>query len=606
MASWSAGPPPADRPEGSSYKGGASVIVRRMDKRGRGARRPWHWPLALMLVLSLLSGGAMALGLGQIRVLSAPGQPLLAEIPIISNEPGELENARARLASPETFARVGLQPPSGLVNDLQFEITADAQGRAVVRVTSSAPVDVPALGFLVEVDWGQGRLVREYSALVAAPQTAAAIEQPVIEAPRALPSDAIVREPAPAPAPVEAPAQAQADAPPPAPAPAPRPAPAVASAAPGDPLARVERGQTLSQIAAGMDRGGHSLDQAMLALLRANPEAFIGGNIHRVRSGAVLRMPGADDFNRTDAGAAAALVREQTAQWRQAARPLLQPADAGAAPVAATPAAAPAPAPAVAAAAAGARLEIAPAAAAAGTQATESGLGAGGEGDMLANEQLRQAREDLATRDSELQELRSRVEEMEKLQQQQLKLIELKDSELAAAQEALARSNAATPVATGGEASAPVWLWGGAGLLLLAGLAWWLARRPKPLPIPVSRGSGFDAAALAAAVPQPAPDPVPDADAPEGAHAAYGDSGAGYPAGQHPDDAPSAPAWHTGAAIGLAPLNPAPAGRERLELAIAYLDLGDVATARTLLLEVAAGQDPSARDEAAQLLREIG
>ena len=99
-----------------------------------------------MLVLSLLSGGAMALGLGQIRVLSAPGQPLLAEIPIISNEPGELENARARLASPETFARVGLQPPSGLVNDLQFEITADAQGRAVVRVTSSAPVDVPALG----------------------------------------------------------------------------------------------------------------------------------------------------------------------------------------------------------------------------------------------------------------------------------------------------------------------------------------------------------------------------------------------------------------------------------------------------------------------------
>jgi pilus assembly protein FimV len=72
------------------------------------------------------------------------------------------------------------------------------------------------------------------------------------------------------------------------------------------------------------------------------------------------------------------------------------------------------------------------------------------------------------------------------------------------------------------------------------------------------------------------------------------------------------PAWHTGhagalgAAIGLAPLNPAPAGRERLELAIAYLDLGDVDTARTLLREVAAGQDPSARDEAAQLLREIG
>ncbi len=75
--------------------------------------------------------------------------------------------------------------------------------------------------------------------------------------------------------------------------------------------------------------------------------------------------------------------------------------------------------------------------------------------------------------------------------------------------------------------------------------------------------------------------------------------------------ATAAPAWHTGevaqdAAIDLAPINPAPAGRERLELAIAYLDLGDLETARSLLQEVAAGQDPVARDEALLLLREIG
>src|SRR5690606_25138834 len=88
---------------------------------------------------------------------------------------------------------------------------------------------------------------------------------------------------------------------------------------------------------------------------------------------------------------------------------------------------------------------------------------------------------------------------------------------------------------------------------------------------------------------------------------------------QHPGPAPaacsppastaardSAPAWHTGDSAAFSPLNPAPAGRERLELAIAYLDLGDAETARTLLREVLAGQDPAARDEAAQLLREIG
>lgn len=569
-----------------------------MSTRGRGATRPWHWLLAIGL--SLLSSGAMALGLGQIRVLSSPGQPLLAEIPIISNEPGELENARARLASPETFARVGLQPPSGLVSDLQFEITSDAQGRAIVRVTSSAPVDVPALGFLVEVDWGQGRLVREYSALVNAPQTAVAIEAPAIQAPQAMPSDAIVREPqAAVPAPVAAQAQDSVAAP----APAPRAA-SVASAAPGDVLARIERGQTLSQVVAGMDRGGHTLNEAMVALLRANPEAFIGGNIHRVRSGAVLRMPDASDYGQADAAAASALVREQTAQWRQSARPVQQPADAGVAPVASAAAAAPAPPPAPVAGASGARLEIAPAAAAAGSQAAESGLGAGGEGDMLANEQLRQAQEDLATRDSELQELRTRVEDLEKMQQAQLKLIELKDSELAAAQQALAQTNAASATEV---AAAPVWLWGGLGLLLVAALVWWLARRPKPLPIPGGRRGGFDAAALAAALPQSAPEPVHTGDEVEDPVHTHGQAPS-YPAPAHPDDG-AVPAWHTGAsgaAIGLAPLNPAPAGRERLELAIAYLDLGDVETARSLLHEVAVGQDPSARDEAAQLLREIG
>ena len=43
------------------------------------------------LGLALLSNAALALGLGEIKVKSQPGQPMLAEIPIISSEPGELE-----------------------------------------------------------------------------------------------------------------------------------------------------------------------------------------------------------------------------------------------------------------------------------------------------------------------------------------------------------------------------------------------------------------------------------------------------------------------------------------------------------------------------------
>ncbi len=583
--------------------------------------RPLQWLMALALLLA--SGSALALGLGQIRVLSGPGQPLLAEIPVISNQPGELENARVRLASPETFARVGLQPPAGLVRDLQFEITADAQGRAVVRVTSAAPVDVPAVAFLLEVDWGQGRLVREYSALVDVPRSATPIDAPVIEAPQGLRSDMIVRDPEPAALP---PAQSPAATPStaatpamPAGAPAPDPVPA---AIPGDMPVRVERGQTLSQVVAGMERGSYTREQAMVALLRANPEAFIGGNIHRVRAGAELRMPSAEDF--ADAASATALVREQTAQWRQLSRPVPQPAlasadDAEAAPSGTAP---PTPAPASSAATVGgARLEIAPAAAAEGTQAATSGLGSGGEGDMLANEQLRQAQEDLATRDSELQELRGRVEELEKLQQQQMQLIELKDSELAAAQQRLAQSQAGAGSGSAG------WLWPLLLLLVAAAAAgaWWVARRPKPLPIPVARGRGFDAASLTAAVPAqavqpepvavadpPSPAQVPDEPAPEWDEPIdTAGSGVQAPYAPEPDviDPPpreTAPAWHAGDAPGFTAINPSPAGRERLELAVAYLDLGDVETARTLLREVVAGQDPAARDEAAQLLRDIG
>ncbi|WP_441365737.1 type IV pilus assembly protein FimV, partial [Xanthomonas sp. SHU 199] len=147
------------------------------------------------MLLLACSQAALALGLGDIRVLSKPGEPFLAEIPVISNEPGELERARVALASPATFARVGLERPQGLVSDLQFRFTQTRKGRAVIQVSSRMPVDVPSLSFLIEVDWGQGRLIREYSALIDAPNTAAAIDAPAIDAPAAAqPSDRIARE----------------------------------------------------------------------------------------------------------------------------------------------------------------------------------------------------------------------------------------------------------------------------------------------------------------------------------------------------------------------------------------------------------------------------
>lgn len=453
-----------------------------MNKRAKGAKRPLTYLSAALLALA--SSSALALGLGDIRVLSKPGQPLLAEIPVVSADPSELENLRVALASPVTFERVGLQRPNGLVSELQFELTRNAQGRAVVRVTSQAPVETPSLSFLIEADWGQGRLVREYSALVDAPASALAVAEPEIVAPAGTLSNTIAREPAPTPATQAEPVRAAA-----APA-ASRSASASAPASiAADGSLTVQRGQTLSQIAATVARGSQvSRDRAMIALLRANPEAFIRGNVNLLKQGAVLRMPGADAVAAIDAGEAAALVREHTAQWRQA-RTVPQPAGT-VAPVAKA-AAADASSP---AAANGARLEIAPALASDAAHAgTTTGTGAGSEGDMLGNEQLRQAREDIATRDAEIGELKQRVADLEKLKEQQQSLIAMKDNDLAAAQQRLGQAPESR------DAAAP-WYWLGLPVLLLAAAAAWLLRRRKPSPLPPLREED-DAAGLAAAVP---------------------------------------------------------------------------------------------------------
>ena len=613
---------------------------------GVSNRLPIASSIVLATILALLAGPAAALGLGQIQVKSQPGQPLLAEIPIISSDPAELQGLEVRLAPPETFERVGLQPPTDDVSALHFEPALDARGNPVIRVTSDVPLHQPLLTFLVEVNSNGIRLVREVSALLDAPRTVAAPMQPPIQAPAVAPSNTIVRpvqapvatapppEPVPAPV-VPAPKPTPVTAIPPSPAaiPAPvavaTPAPAVAPSAEYGP---VRQGQTLSQIAGQLDIApGYSLDQTMLALLRTNPDAFIGDDINRLKKGAVLRVPHTDELSRYSASQAAAVVREQVANWREARRPTPQPA-AVASPLS-TPAAVQAsttspsnitkPTPRVT----DARLEIVPPSASNGRRAgTRSGIDAGGEGDML-RQQLQETKETLAARDAEVQELKTRVADLEKLQQQQQQLLTMKNSELAAAQQNLAKTNqaAATPAAQAHQpvpaspepaGRAPIWLWGGIALIAMALLGWWLSSRRRGVP-PAPRL--FDTAALAASVPTTEADVADDGVADDGVYAIQaveGDEDAmtPEPAGT-PVSAVSAawggistaePTWHAGPAVTTAPVAvEAINASQQLELARAYLDMGDDNAARELLRDVLDGRDPAARAEAARLLRDL-
>lgn len=586
----------------------------------------------LLLAGSLLAlaGPVLALGLGRIEVRSQQGQPLLAEIPVVSSDPAELRQLQARLASPETFARIGLEPPRGVVSDLQFNVALDASGRPVIRVTSAAPVSQESLTFLVEVDWGQGRLVREYAALLAVPDTVAAPAQPTIQAPVAASSPTIARPPVapasspqPAASPAEPPARSDAVAATPAPevasqTPASRPAAASAVAA-GDALPAVRAGQTLSALAAPLaEEAGISVNQAMLLLLRTNPDAFIGGNLNLIRQGAVLRVPARDSWDQFSAAEANAVVREQVGQWREMRRPAPLPTDA------ATPAE---PADTMAAAAprtADARLEITPPASDSQPAGTQSGSAAGAGGNMLRQE-LQQANETVAARTAEIDELKARLGDLEQLQQQQQQLIELKDAELAAAQQRMEASNQQQS----GAAGAFPWLWLGLALLVVGALAFLLGRRGRT---PATKRP-FDSSALAAGMSTTTtapvvPAPVSDTAAPP---AFVRDTVEPEPVvAAAPEIAPvsTGPTWHaadtspTAEPVEPAPLEVAPAvdapveldlgdavdvpiGVERIELARAYIDLGDTDTARSLLQEVVEGDDLVAAAQAAQLLRTL-
>src|SRR3546814_21168842 len=76
-------------------------------------------------------------------------------------------------------------------------------------------------------------------------------------------------------------------------------------------------GDTLSEIASTFVDDRHTLNQAMLALLRVNPDAFIAGNINMLRRGPILRAPQPAELSRYDAAQTAATGPEPIRTGRE-------------------------------------------------------------------------------------------------------------------------------------------------------------------------------------------------------------------------------------------------------------------------------------------------
>ncbi|UMR30597.1 LysM peptidoglycan-binding domain-containing protein [Massilia sp. MB5] len=252
-----------------------------------------------------MSASANAAGLGKLTVLSSLGQPLRAEIELTAVTPEEAGELAAKLASPEAFRQANIDFNPALLS-LKFDVE-QRNGRQFIRVSSSQPINEPFVDMLLELSWTNGRLVREYTFLLDPADLRSA------QAPQAAPAAAAPTAAVAAPA---APTAAERAAAVRASRPAPAASPAASQAKPAaEEEYRVKQGDTLGRIARQLKPSDVSLDMMLVALYRANPEAFSGKNMNRLKSGTILRVPDADSARATAQGEAHGVVVAHAADF---------------------------------------------------------------------------------------------------------------------------------------------------------------------------------------------------------------------------------------------------------------------------------------------------
>ena len=238
------------------------------------------------LLALLLPAWAFALNLGDINLMSEPGEPLEAEILLSDVKAGEQDSLSVGLADVAGFRWAGIAWSPAL-NQLQFELKRGADGRDYIGIRSDEPVRAASLHFLLKVAWSRGRLFREYTLELGA-QAADPDEQP----------EDVAAEPAAVPAAGRDWAEARAT---------------VGATR----NYNVVGGDTLWTLARELRPDTSvSIQQMMLALLRTNPDAFSYGNINWLKAGEVLWMPSDFELQALTQAEAFAEVLAQNNFWR--------------------------------------------------------------------------------------------------------------------------------------------------------------------------------------------------------------------------------------------------------------------------------------------------
>jgi pilus assembly protein FimV len=413
------------------------------------------WLLAVLVLL--MPSVADAAGLGRLTILSSLGQPLNAEIDLVSVQKAEIPTLTARLASPDAYRQANLQYNAAL-SGARLSVEQRAGGGAFLRVTTTRALTEPFIDLIVELTWASGRIAREYTAFIdppggllaerpaapaAAPEAQPAPPTPIAapETQPAPPPQAAIPTPLPetpdaaAPAPTPAPIAA-------APATAPTPAAPSASRSPAPPTPAsasqrdVKSGDTLFGIASSVKPDGVTLEQTLVGIYRSNPDAF-AGNMNRLKSGRILRIPDKDELAAVTAPEATKEVRVQAANWNAYRQKLAD--SAVAAPEGGSPTSG----------RIATRVEDKAAPGGKDVVRLSKGEAPGATGRAkggTAGERVRALEEEAVARDKALKEANERVAELEKNVKDMQRLLEIKNPALAQQQaKAAGKPEAAAP-----------------------------------------------------------------------------------------------------------------------------------------------------------------
>ena len=275
---------------------------------------------AVAALFSLCGSNAAALSLGRITVQSALGEPLRAEIEVPSINAEEAASLKAAVALPEAFRSAGLDYNPAMAG-MQVSLQRRADGRAYIRLSSDRAINDPFVDMILEASWATGRIVRDYTLLFDPPSLRQAL--PTAPTPAQMPAPvagtvALGVAAAPATAPVARPAEpakrAQQQAA--------RPVPVKTPIPEATQQVTVKPGDTASKIASAVKTANVSLDQMLVALLRANPNAFSADNVNRIKAGAVMQMPTAAQAQATSAEEASQVIVAQSKDFNEFRRKL--------------------------------------------------------------------------------------------------------------------------------------------------------------------------------------------------------------------------------------------------------------------------------------------